>query len=77
MYIDDIKLFAKDERDMETLIQTVRICSQNIGNEFGPQKCAMLIMKRGKRHMTEGIELPNQEKSERWEKRKPTNTWEY
>ena len=40
----------------------MRIYSQNIGMEFGIEKCAMLVMKSGKRHMTEGIELPNQEK---------------
>ena len=28
--------------------------------EFGLEKCAMLIMKRGKRHMTEGFELSDQ-----------------
>ena len=30
--------------------------------KFGREKCAMLIMRRGKRHMTEGIEIQNQEK---------------
>ena len=30
--------------------------------EFGIEKCAMLVMKSGKRHMTDGIELPNQDK---------------
>ncbi len=33
MYMDDIKLFAKNEKELETLIQTVRIYSQNIGME--------------------------------------------
>ena len=28
--------------------------------EFGIEKCAMLVMKSGKRHMTDGMELPNQ-----------------
>ena len=28
MYIDDIKLFAKNEKEWETLIQTVRIKSR-------------------------------------------------
>ena len=31
MYMDDIKLFAKNEKELETLIQ-------------GSEKCAMLIM---------------------------------
>ena len=60
MYMDDIKLFAKNKKELETLIQTVRIYSQDIGMEFGIDECAMLIRKSGKRHMTEGVELPNQ-----------------
>ena len=60
MCMDDIKLFANNEKLLETLIQTVRIYSQDIGMEFGREKCAMLLMKSGKRHMTEGVELPNQ-----------------
>ena len=30
--------------------------------EFGIEKCAMLVMKNGKRHLTDGMELPNQHK---------------
>ena len=30
--------------------------------EFGIEKCAMLVMKSGKRHMTDGMEQPNHEK---------------
>ena len=35
MYMDDIKLFPKNEKELETLIHTVRIYSQNIGMKFG------------------------------------------
>ena len=38
IYMDDSKLFAKNERELETLIQTVRIYSQDIGMEFAPYK---------------------------------------
>ena len=62
MYIDDIKLFTKKVKELTTLIQTVIIYSQYIGMEFGIYKCTMLGMKSEKRHMTEKIELPNQEK---------------
>ena len=71
MYMDDIKLFAKYEKELETLIHAVIIYSQDIGMEFGIEKCAILIMKSGKRHMTDGMELTNQDK--RSEKRKHTN----
>ena len=62
MYMDDIKLFAKNEKELETLIHTVRIYSQDIGMKFGREKCALLVMKSGKRHLTDEIELLNQDK---------------
>ena len=62
MYMNFIKLFAKNEKEWETLIQAMRIYSQDIGMEFSIEKYAMLMMRNGKRHMTERIELPNQEK---------------
>ena len=62
MYMDDTKLFAKNEKELETFIPAVRIYSQDIGMEFGIEKCAMLVMKSGKRHMTDGMELLNQDK---------------
>ena len=62
MCMDDIKLFAKNEKELETLIHTVRIYSQDIGMEFGIEKLAKLVMKSGKRYLTDGMELPNQDK---------------
>ena len=61
MYMDDIKLFTKNQKELETLIHAVRIYSQYIGMEFSIEKCAMLVMKSGKRHLTDGIELPIQD----------------
>ena len=60
--MDDIKLFAKNEKELETLMHVVSIYSQDIGIEFGIKKCAMLVMKSGKRHLTDGLEQPNQDK---------------
>ena len=62
MYMDDIKLFPKNEIELETLIHSVRKYSQDIRVEFGIEKWTMLIMKSGKQHVTNGMELPNQEK---------------
>ena len=59
--MDDIKLFAS-EKELGTLIRGVRIYSQCIGMEFDREKCAMLLIKRGKQHLIDGIELPNQDK---------------
>ena len=30
--------------------------------EFGIEKCTMPVMKSGKRHLTDGMKLPNQDK---------------
>ena len=44
-------MFAKREKELETLIQTVRIYDQDIWMEYGIEKWAMLIIKRGKGQM--------------------------
>ena len=62
MYMDDIKLFAKNEKELETLIHAVRIYSQDRGMEFSIEKFPMFVMKSGKQHITDGMELPNQDK---------------
>ena len=62
MYMDVIKLFAKNEKELETRIKAVRIYINEIGMEFDIEKCAMLIMRSRKWQMTEGIEIPNQDK---------------
>ena len=62
MYVDDIKLFAKKEKELEALMHAVRIYSQDIGMEFGTEKCAIFVMKSGKRHITDGMELPNHDR---------------
>ena len=49
MYMDYIKIFAKNEKELETFIQAIRIFSQDLGMEFGLKKCAMLIMKKEKK----------------------------
>ena len=62
MYMGDSKLFAKNEKELETLIHTVSIYSWDIKMEFGIEMRAMLVMKSGKRQLTDGMELPNKDK---------------
>ena len=62
MYMDATKLLAKNEKELETLIHAVRIYSQDTGMEFSIEKCAVFLMKNGKRHITDGMEQPNQDK---------------
>ena len=77
MYMDDIKRFAKNKKELEIQIQSVRIYSEDIKMESGIDKCALLIMKSGKRHMTAGVELPNEAVIRTLEKKETTNTCGY
>ena len=47
-YVDDLKLFAKDDNNLEGLLQTVKKFTDEIGVSFGPDKCAKATFKRGK-----------------------------
>ena len=47
--MDDIKLLAKREKELETQIQALEIHNDDLRMEFGIEKCAMLIMKSEKR----------------------------
>ena len=62
MYMDNIKVFTKNEKELETLMHTVRIYNQDIGMKFAIENCTMLVMKSGKRHLINRMELPNQNK---------------
>ena len=56
----EFKLFAKNDKEIDSLVQTVRIFSDDIGMKFGLEKCAAVTMKRarGKRIHSDGIALP-------------------
>ena len=47
-YMDDLKLYARDDLELEGLLQTVKSVSDDIGMEFGLDKCAKATFKRGK-----------------------------
>ena len=46
--MNDIKLFATNEKEMEALMQEWRIYNHNIETEFGMKKIDMLIMRSTK-----------------------------
>ena len=45
MYMDDIKIFAPNEKEVKTLIQTIKIYNRDIRMEFVIEKCAMPMKK--------------------------------
>ena len=65
--MDDLKLYSKTEKVLDSLIQTVRIFSEDTGMQFGIDngmqfgidKCAILVMEKGKIVNSDGIQLPN------------------
>ena len=59
LYIDDLKLYAKSEKELDSLIQTVRAFSKDVGMQFGIEKCSTLVMKRGKGIKSDGINMPD------------------
>ena len=48
IFMDDLKLYGKGEKQIDSLVRTVHILSTDIGMEFGIRKCGLLILKRGR-----------------------------
>jgi len=46
--MDDLKLIAKSEDELQKQIQRVKAFSDDIHTEFGLEKCAKISFKRGK-----------------------------
>ena len=61
LFMDDLKLYGKNEKQIDTLVNTLRVFSDDIRMEFGISKCAILIMKRGKIVKCDGIVMPGNE----------------
>ena len=55
--MDDLKLYAEDEKSIDQLLRKVHAFSQNIGMEFGLDKCAKCIIKSGKKVQGERLEI--------------------
>ena len=47
-FMDDLKVYGKDKAQIESLVSTVQLISQDIGMEFGIKKCGVVVLKRGK-----------------------------
>ena len=58
---DDLKLYGKNDKEIDSLIKTVWQCSEDIKMEFGILICAVVTLQREKKTRWEGIQLPNGE----------------
>ena len=59
LFMDDLKLHSRSEKGLDSLVQTVRVFSEDIGMEFGTEKCTMLVMEKGKIVKSAGTKLPD------------------
>ena len=59
LFMADLKLYSQRDKGLDSLVQTVRVFSEDKGMEFGIEKCAMLVMEKGKIVNSVGIELPD------------------
>ena len=59
---DDLKMFAKNKNEIDSLATTVQVICQDIGMQFGAKKCGVTIMKRGKLVNSEDVRLLNGKK---------------
>ena len=66
--MDDLKLYFKSKKALDSLIQTVKIFSEDIWMEFWIDKCAMLVIEKGKIVKSNSIQLPNDEILSHWKK---------
>ena len=57
--MEDLKLYSKSEKDLDSLIQTAKIFNEDIAMQFRVDKCAMMVMKTGKIVKPDVIQLPN------------------
>ena len=59
--MDDLKLFGRNEKELDILVNTVRIFCNDTCTQFGVSKCGILVMKRGKMCECKGVEIPSGE----------------
>ena len=55
LILDDLKVFGKNEKEIDCSIKTVEEFSCDIGMEFGIKKCGVACVKRGKLSKAEGL----------------------
>ena len=48
LFMDDLKLYSRNEKELDLLIQKIRAFSEDIGMEFGIEKSPLLVIKKGK-----------------------------
>ena len=69
-YMDDLKLYLKDDSELEGLLRIVKGFSDDIGMEFGLSKCAKITFKRGTLERFDHVRLDEETMIKDWEQEK-------
>ena len=59
LFMDDLKLYSRNEKGLDSLVQTIYVFCKDIGMKLDIEKCAMLVIEKGKIVKSVGIELPD------------------
>ena len=59
LFMNHLKLYGKNEKQVDTRINTVHVFSSDIPMEFGVSKCSVLEMKKRNVSKCEGIRMPD------------------
>ena len=57
MFIDDIKLFTANERELYPALKEVKLCLKDLNMSLGNDKCAVMTVKRGEMHHNQALQL--------------------
>ena len=48
LFMDDVKFYSCNEKELASLVLTICIFSKDIGMEFSIEECAVLVIEKGK-----------------------------
>ena len=57
--MNDLNLYRRNEKGLNSLVQTICVFSEDVGMEFSIEKYAMLMIEKGKIVKSVGIEFPD------------------
>ena len=57
LFKDDLKLYSRNEKELDSLVRTTHVFSEDIRMEFGTEKCVFLVREKVKIVKSLGIEL--------------------
>ena len=59
LYMDNLKIYACSDKEMESLVNMIRIFSDDISMGLGFEKCAKVSINKGKLVAKENLKLPS------------------